>query len=200
MTRSEIKQTKRMKWVLFCIFVMIFVVIVAGTIATVFFDFGKPTPEERGILFKVFIGEVGIAVLALFKVLFGLKKKPAEVEIPVPNVAGKYKYELTCCDNKTLFGGECRVKQDGRSLNFNGERNKAKTGHKKEKVSIHWYSSWAELCDDKKVRLDYHITQNGGIRGYAVLDVGKSTSKEMVGEFHFLKEPYVYGTIKFSRA
>lgn len=198
MDRGE-KQTRRMRNVLFCIFLLFFVVIVAGTIATVFLDFGKPTPEERAVLFKVFMVEIGIAVLALFKILFGLKKKPANEEISIPKVAGKYKYELTCGDNKTLFRGECRVKQDGRTLNINGERKKAKSGHKKESVSIHWYSNWAELCEDKKVRLDYYITQNGGIRGYAILDVGQSTSKEMVGEFHFLKEPYVYGTIKFNR-
>jgi hypothetical protein len=199
MDRGE-KQTRRMRNVLFCIFLLFFVVIVAATIATVFLDFGKPTPEERAVLFKVFMVEIGIAVLALFKILFGLKKKPAKEEIPIPKVAGKYKYEITCCDNKTLFQGECRVKQDGRTLNINGERKKIKSGYKKKNVSIHWYSNWAELCEDKKVRLDYYITQNGGIRGYAILDVGQSTSKEMVGEFHFLKEPYIHGTIKFNRA
>ena len=46
MDRGE-KQTRRMRNVLFCIFLLFFVVIVAGTIAMVFLDFGKPTPEER---------------------------------------------------------------------------------------------------------------------------------------------------------
>ena len=124
MTRGEIKQAKRMKWILFYIFVTIFVLVVAGTIATVFFDYGKPSPEERKLLFNVFIGEVGVAILALFKVLFGLKKKPVVEEEAVPRIAGKYKYELVACDNKTHFQGNCRVKQEGRVLEFNGERKK----------------------------------------------------------------------------
>jgi uncharacterized membrane protein YeaQ/YmgE (transglycosylase-associated protein family) len=199
MTRGEIKQTKRMKWVLFCIFVMIFVVIVAGTIATVFFDFGKPTPEERGILFKVFIGEVGIAVLALFKVLFGLKKKPAQEEAPLPNVAGKYKYEIMYSDNKTRYYGECRIKQDGRILNLNGSREKIVVGHKKDRISIPWYSNWAELCADNKIRMDYSITYNGGIKGYVILEVGAKNHRSLVGEFHLLTDPYVYGIATFTR-
>ena len=200
MTQAERKQNKRMKWILFYIFITIFVVIVAGTIMVVFFGYGEPRPEEREILFKVFIGEIGIAVLALFKVLFGLKRKPAAEETNLPKVDGKYKYEITCGNNKTLFIGECRVKQDGRSLTFNGERKKTINGRKKENVSIHWYSNWAELCADNKVRLDYSITANGGVRGYAILDAARSSARDMVGEFHLLHEPYTYGTVKFKRA
>lgn len=199
MTRSEKKQIRRMKNTLFCIFLIFYVVIVAGTIATVFFDFAKPKPTERAVLFKVFIGEIGIAVLALFKVLFGLKKKPAE-EPTIPKVDGKYKYELACCDNKSIFQGECRVKQQGRILHINGERKKSIIGRKKENVSIHWYSNWAELCVDNKVRLDYLITLNGGYRGYAILDVSSKAAKGLVGEFHLLSDPYVYGTIKLRKA
>jgi hypothetical protein len=199
MDRGEKRQNRRMKGALFCVFLIIFVVIVAFTIAKVFFDFGNPTTQERATLFKVFITEVGVAVLAVFMKLFNLKRQPKE-KTPIPKVCGKYKYELTCGDNKTMFMGECRIKQDGHLLDIHGERKKARFGRKKENVSIRWYSQWAELCRDNKVRLDYFITQNGGIRGYAVLDIGRVTPKAMVGEFHFLNEPYVYGTIKLRRA
>lgn len=198
MDRGERKQNRRMKGALFCVFLIIFVVIVAFTIAKVFFDLGNPKPNERDILFKVFVAEVGVAVLALFKTLFNLKRQPKE-KTPIPKVCGKYKYELACGDNKTLFKGECRIKQDGRLLDIHGERQKARFGRKKEQVSIHWYSQWAELCRDNKVRLDYFITQNGGVRGYAVLDLGRVNPKQLTGEFHFLHEPYVYGTIKLRR-
>jgi hypothetical protein len=201
MTRAEIKQNKRMKWILFYIFVTIFVIIVAGTIMVVFFGYGKPTEVEREILFKVFIGEIGIAVLALFKLLFGLKKKEREPEEkPIPKVGGKYKYELTCSENKAAFMAECLVKQDGRVLAFNGERKKECIGHKKRRVSYHWFSHWAELCVDNKIRLDYSITNNnGGLRGYAILDLGKKSGRGMVGEFHLLGSPYTYGTVKFKK-
>ncbi len=53
---------------------------------------------------------------------------------------------------------------------------------------------------DNKVRLDYLITLNGGYRGYAILDVSSKTAKGLVGEFHLLSDPYVYGTIKFRKA
>ncbi|NIM14948.1 MAG: hypothetical protein GTO45_23530 [Candidatus Aminicenantes bacterium] len=201
MTQSERKQNRRMKWVLFYVFVAIFVAIVTLTIMVVFFGFGDTTEQERDFLFKVFIGEVGIAMITLFKVLFGLKKKPVGEETAIPSVNGRYKYELNLTGNKTTYLGECRVKQDGRVLTFNGERQKECNGLKKKKVSVHWYSNWAELCADNKVRLDYAITLNGGVRGYAILDVGsKNSTKGMVGEFHLLHEPYVYGTVKFKRA
>jgi hypothetical protein len=189
-----------MKWILFYIFIIIFVVTVALTVAKVFFGFGEPSEAERKVLFSVFIGEVGIAVLALFKMLFGLKKRPKEQEeTPLPKINGKYKFEMTGSDSKIRCQGECLVKQDGRVLNFNGVQKKARIKRKKEKVSVRWYSNWAELCEDNKVRVDYSITLNGGIRGYAILDTGRKTGKEMMGEFHMLHEPYTYGTVKFKR-
>lgn len=200
MTQGEIKQNKRMRWILFYIFITIFVLIVAGTIATVFFGFGSPSPNERSLLFKIFIGEIGIAVLTLFRVLFGLKRKPVEAVESIPRVDGKYKYEITTSDNKNSITGECMVKQDGRALVFNGERQKEYCGHKKNRVSYHWFSHWAELCVDNKVRLDYSVTDNnGGLRGYAILDTAKKSTAGMAGEFHLLGQPYVHGTIRFKR-
>ena len=40
----------------------------------VFFDIGSPSPDERSVLFKVFIGEVGAATVILFYSIFNLKK------------------------------------------------------------------------------------------------------------------------------
>ncbi|UCH96346.1 MAG: hypothetical protein JSV88_05685 [Candidatus Aminicenantes bacterium] len=199
MDRGEKKQTRRMRNVLFCIFLLFFVVIVAGTIATVFLDFGKPTPDERAVLFKVFMVEIGIAVLALFKILFGLKKKPAKEEKPIPKVAGKYNYEAMYSDNKTTYYGECRIKQDGRILKLNGFRKKIAVGRKKNNISIPWYSNWAELCTDNKIRMDYSITYNGRIKGYLILEVGAKNPRSLVGEFHLLTDPYVYGIATFTR-
>lgn len=67
-------QRDSMRAVLFWVFVSAFCVLIIGTLAIIFFGFGSPTPEERSVLFKVFIAEVGLAVLALFYSLFDLKK------------------------------------------------------------------------------------------------------------------------------
>jgi FMN phosphatase YigB (HAD superfamily) len=64
----------RMQWILFFVFVGSFLVLVAATSATVFLGFGSPTPEERSLLTKVFIGEVGAAVIALFYSVFSLRQ------------------------------------------------------------------------------------------------------------------------------
>lgn len=196
----QLKQQRRMRSVLFYIFVAIFVVIVAGTIGVVFFNLGHPKPHEREILFSVFIGEIGIAVLALFKVLFGLKKPEAALNKPVPVVKGDYKYEMVFNDNKLVYLGQCNIKQDKMVLTVTGERQKTRNGRKKTNVSVHWNSNWAELCEDGKIRLDYSINLNGGVRGFAILSGNRSSFKEMMGEFHLLHEPYKCGTVKLKRA
>lgn len=62
-----------MRWVLFWVAVGIFLVVVAGTLGALFFGFGDLEPGERATLFRVFIVEVGLAVVALFYSLFRLK-------------------------------------------------------------------------------------------------------------------------------
>lgn len=219
MTRSEKKQTRRMKWILFYVVVSIFVVVAIGIILVVFLDIGNPKPSERDFLFKVFIGDVGVAVLAMIYKIFDLKKKPVEVEeTPVLKVNGKYQYEVACSDNKTTFLGECLVKQDGRELTFNGEQKKECVGTRKKRVSYQWFSNWAEICMDNMVRLDYSIANsNGGQRAYAILAVGRKYSKTrkhskrrrcpetrksfktMTGELYLLGQPHIFGTIKLRR-
>jgi hypothetical protein len=197
--KLEKKQITKMRWVLFCIFASIFVIIVIGTLLVVFFGVGKPTEKERDLLFNVFIIEVGIAIIALFKMLFNLKKKHQE-EKPLLEVGGRYEYEISCGDH-TLFLGECRIKQKGRSLYFSGERKKKIVGDKEENVSIPWFSQWAEICLDNKIRMDYSLTVNGGIRGYSilVLEAGLEAEDTMVGEFHLLEQAHVCGTVRLKK-
>jgi len=63
-----------MRWILFWIFLVAFIIIFLATTATVFLGFGQCTQDERSLLFKTFIIEIGIAVAALFYALFGLKR------------------------------------------------------------------------------------------------------------------------------
>ena len=63
-----------MRWILFGVFVALFVIIVLGTLSVVFLGFGELADTERSTLFKVFLVEIGIAVVALFYSLFGLKR------------------------------------------------------------------------------------------------------------------------------
>ena len=197
------KQITKMRWILFCVFASIFVIIVIGTLLVVFFGLGKPTEKERALLFNVFIIEVGIAIIALFKMLFNLKKKPQEEkqeEKPILEVGGRYEYEIECGDN-ILFLGECQIKQEGRRLSFSGERKKKTVGDKEENVSIPWFSQWAEICLDNKIRMDYSLTINGGIRGYSilVLESGLEAEDTMVGEFHLLEQAHVCGTVRLKK-
>lgn len=66
-------QEGQMKWILFFVFVGLFVLIVMGTLAALFFGFGTLQPSERETLFKVFLIEIGLAVVALFYSIFRIK-------------------------------------------------------------------------------------------------------------------------------
>jgi hypothetical protein len=205
MTQGEKKQTRWMRAVLFWVFVLIFVAVaVIGLLdlIEVLTLNAKVRPIVRYIRWG-FLAEVVAAVMLLFKVVFGLKRRPVPelVEKPVRKVDGKYKYEIICSDNKTTYQGECVVKQDGRALAVNGEQTKVGHGIRKKKISFHWFSNWAELCVDNKVRLDYSLANNnGGVRGYAVINIGRRSATTMSGELHLLGQPYTFGTIKFKKA
>lgn len=71
---ENIDKYSKMKWILFLVFVIFFIIITSLTILAIFTDFGSLTSGERDILFKSFIVEIGISIVALFYVLFGLKK------------------------------------------------------------------------------------------------------------------------------
>ncbi|WP_028863992.1 hypothetical protein [Psychromonas aquimarina] len=67
------KQQDQMKWVLFWVFLILFTMMVLGTLAMVFLGFGSPTESEREIMVKGLIGEVAACIVALFYSIFGLK-------------------------------------------------------------------------------------------------------------------------------
>jgi hypothetical protein len=205
MTQGEKKQTRWMRAVFFWVFVTIFIAVAVISLldltGVITLD-EKERPFVRYIRYG-FLAEVVAAVMLLFKVAFGLKKRPVPevVEKPVRKVDGKYKYEIICGGGKTTYQGVCVVKQDGRALAFNGEQIKESRGQKKKKISFHWFSNWAELCVDNKVRLDYSLSNNnGGARGYAVINIGRRSTMTMSGELHVLGQPNTSGTIKFKRA
>ena len=77
------KQITTMRWVLFWIFTTLFVLIVIATLSMVFLGFGEPTESERNLLFKVFIGEIGVSVVALFYSIFGIKTKSKEDKVTI---------------------------------------------------------------------------------------------------------------------
>jgi hypothetical protein len=202
MTQGEKKQIRWMRAVLFLVFVTIFVAVaVIGLLDSI----GILTLDEKeNSLFRYScLAGVVSAVILWFKVHFGLKKRPVPevVEKAVRKVDGKYKYEIICSNNKTKYQGECVVKQDGRALAFNGEQTKESRGTRKKRISYHWFSNWAELCVDNKVRVDYSLANNnGGTRCFAVMSLGRRSGMTMSGELHQLGQSYNIGTIKFKRA
>lgn len=70
-----VSQENKMKWILFWVFIIFFIVILLGTLWAVFIGNVNITESEREVLFKAFIVEIGAAVFALFYSIFGLKKK-----------------------------------------------------------------------------------------------------------------------------
>lgn len=102
-----------MRWILFWVFVALFVVIVLGTLGAVFFGFGNLTESERSTLFNIFLVEIGVAVVALFYSIFGLKKRIEAGETKVRLNLGKY------ADVRKLVGKTAKLspsKVDGTSL------------------------------------------------------------------------------------
>jgi hypothetical protein len=79
MSNPDTSTTERS--VLFYVFVVLFVVIVAATLLTIFFGFGHLTPVERNVLFSAFVVEIGAAVVALFYVVFGLRRDAEDAKI-----------------------------------------------------------------------------------------------------------------------
>ena len=69
-----------MRWILFWVFIGLFCIIVIATLSAVFLGIGSPSEIERGLLLKIFIGEIGAAVIALFYSIFGLKRDKDTVD------------------------------------------------------------------------------------------------------------------------
>jgi hypothetical protein len=75
---GEDDQRNRMKWVLFIVFLTLFVVISVSTIWLVFYSGKGPSESDRSLVVKIFIGEVGAAVVALFYAVFNLRSPDVE--------------------------------------------------------------------------------------------------------------------------
>ena len=73
-------QLNQMKWILFWVFLALFVLMVLGTLATVFLGFGSPTESERALMVKGLIIEVAASIVALFYSVFRLNKSPEDLD------------------------------------------------------------------------------------------------------------------------
>jgi hypothetical protein len=65
------------KWILFFVFIVSFIMIVVATLLNVFYGIGHLEPYERKTLFSVFIVAIGTAIVPLFKELFASTKTHA---------------------------------------------------------------------------------------------------------------------------
>lgn len=89
-------QASQMRWILFWVFVLLFVGMVVATSLVVFFDIGNPTDLERKVLFNVFIGEVGMSIIALFASLFSLRNR----QVDKTSLARPFPVRQTANDSK----------------------------------------------------------------------------------------------------
>lgn len=103
------EQSYKMKWILFWVILILFVLAALGTFGIVFLGFGTPTDSERELLVKALIGEVAAAVIALFYSMFNLKKQTAMPANPDGNADGaKVQNVVTENEeaNNTKIGGD----------------------------------------------------------------------------------------------
>jgi hypothetical protein len=71
---NQPSQFERMRWYIFWIFIILFVIASVLTILGLFFGIGNLSERHEDKLVLAFVIEVGVAVAALFYSLFGLKK------------------------------------------------------------------------------------------------------------------------------
>jgi hypothetical protein len=153
LNEMDAKEAQNMRRVLFYIFTALFVLIVVMTIATVFFGLGQPTENERDLLFKTFIVEIGLAVAALFYSLFGLKKQQG---VELPELEGDWwQYVLTTDrniersvvsllkivrddDGQLMIRGDAWGANGKRFARFNSRAAKASDG----KLFYYWEGDW----------------------------------------------------------
>ncbi len=98
-----------MKWILFWVILILFILAVLGTFGIVFFGFGTPTDSERDLLVKALIGEIAAAVIALFYSMFNLKKQGTMPADQKENIDDAKLQNLTPGDedtNTTKVGGD----------------------------------------------------------------------------------------------
>lgn len=93
------KQDTQMKWILFWVFLILFIVMVLGTLGIVFFDFGAPTENERELMVYGLILEVAACVVALFHSIFRLKKED-NLEINIEELKDEIKNDIQAYVNK----------------------------------------------------------------------------------------------------
>ncbi len=114
-------QADQMKWALFWVFLILFVLMVLGTLAMVFFGFGSPTESERELMVKGLIGEVAACIIALFYSIFGLKSRSAS-DSEITDLKGKVSELSTQLESlgfksstKNIRSNSCEIEQ-GKTL------------------------------------------------------------------------------------
>lgn len=90
-TPSLERQALWMRTVLFYVVMLLFVIFFVGTTFMIFADIGSPSQGERDLLVKVFIVEVGAAVIGLFYFVFGMRRIPPAQGEPVPGTTAMAK-------------------------------------------------------------------------------------------------------------
>lgn len=94
---------KKMKWILFWVFVTPFIMAVLGTLSVVFLGFGSPTDTEREWLVKGLLFEVSACVIALFYSIFELKKSNVSLD---KSFVSDFEKRLEELETKLLLSAE----------------------------------------------------------------------------------------------
>jgi hypothetical protein len=92
---------KRMRDIMFYVFISLFIALTILTILSLFFGLTKLKEKYESTLVTTFIIEVGAAVIALFYGLFGIKKKESPNTIQT-RISGPLKIFISAKENSIL--------------------------------------------------------------------------------------------------
>ena len=118
------EQSKKMKWILFWVFIVIYIVVTILTILALFFGLGNLGENFKTPLLATFIIETGVGIITLFYSLFGLKKGgTTQNAAPKPNVETEIQRNVDVVEDSPL-GAEIELNKPVDLLgSYNGEIN-----------------------------------------------------------------------------
>jgi TIR domain len=132
-----------------------------------------------------------------------LELRKAELDL-----SGRWFYDVLSPEGEKSHSGHCHVEQSGRRMKFEGFRTLSRKRVNGESVEVpvnmRWYSNWAELCDDGRVRFSYQIALTDFLASASVVLDVLDGGRKLCGDFH-LTPPFLpsahatYGYIEFKR-
>jgi hypothetical protein len=116
---------------------------------------------------------------------------------------GEWTYQLTDVESNATHYGECFLSFDDDEMRLTGTRTLSEENGRKRVVTVHWRSTWCQICSDDLVRVDYEINLDNVTHSSLVLSIKEpdehSKSWCLSGYYHSQGKSLKYGNITFKR-